>query len=45
MWVGFIIILLLFFIEILLKPRFDKTRNGDLLIWYGKKHRTYKKIN
>ena len=39
-----IIIALIAVIEIELKPRLDKTKEGDVLLWYGKTKRDYKKL-
>ena len=41
----FFILVVIVLIEGIYRPRFDKTREGDLLLWYGKKHRTYIKLN
>lgn len=35
------ILIILFLIEIFLKPRLDFTREKKLLLWYGKRTRNY----
>ena len=37
-----LVLLGILLIEILFKPRLDKTRKGDMLLWYGRKQRKYK---
>jgi len=31
-------------IELLFSPRIDRTREGDILLWYGRRKRKYIKI-
>jgi len=38
------VILIVIVIELAFSPRLDKTRNGDLLLWYGRNKRKYIKI-
>jgi len=39
------LVVIIVIVEIIYKPRLDKTSEGELLLWYGFKHRKYIKIN
>ena len=39
-----IIFLIMVLVELFFRPRFDYTREGWILLWYGRKHRNYIKI-
>jgi len=39
--VGFIVFIVVFFVEYAFKPRIDKTINGKYLLWYGLYDRKY----
>jgi hypothetical protein len=39
-----LILLISFILELLFKPRFDYTRDGWILLWFGRKDRKYIRI-
>lgn len=39
--IAFIVLVV---VELLFHPRFDYTTEGNLLIWYGRKTRNFKKL-
>lgn len=39
-----IILLIVVIVEATLRPRLDKTREGDILLWYGRTTRKYIKL-
>jgi len=41
---SLIIIGLLLTLNTIWRPRIDKTKEGEVLLWYGKENRRYKKL-
>jgi hypothetical protein len=41
---AWLLFVLLIIVEIVFRPRIDRTRDGDLLLWYGRRKRNYIKL-
>lgn len=39
-----VIFVVLLFLEMAYRPRLDFCRNGQLLLWYGRKNRKFKRL-